>query len=142
MGDVQTSGGASIGGSLETNGGGFVGRDRPENNTTVNVNETLSSYTMADLRLDLRFLKQEVDLLKQDLSNSRSDTKSVTGRINEIENEVDFLERQVSNILLLRPVPKETPVVPLWTLNVLTAVIAIFILGMVILLIVLARGHV
>jgi len=141
--DVGTGGGASIDGVVDTSGGGFVGRDRPENNTTVNVsNEAINNYSMADLRLDLRFLRQEVDRLKEDLIDARFDGKDVNGRVSGIEKDVNFLEEQVKNMLLLKPVPSTTPVVPMWALNVLTAVIGIFILAAVLLLIFLARGHV
>lgn len=139
--EISTGGGSSINGVVDTAGGGFVGRDRPENNTVVNVGETLNNYTMSDLRLDLRFLKQEVDRLREDLVNSKSDGRDVNNRVIEIKREVEFLEVQVSNILLLKPVPRDAQTPSSWTLNLLTIVVSVLSILTVLFLIYMARGH-
>ena len=139
--EISTGGGSSINGVVDTAGGEFVGRDRPENNTVVNVSETLNNYTMSDLRLDLRFLKQEVDRLREDLVNSKSDGRDVNNRVIEIKREVEFLEVQVSNILLLKPVPRDAQTPSSWTLNLLTIVVSVLSILTVLFLIYMARGH-
>lgn len=139
--EISTGGGSSINGVVDTAGGGFVGRDRPENNTVVYVGETLNNYTMSDLRLDLRFLKQEVDRLREDLVNSKSDGRDVNNRVIEIKREVEFLEVQVSNILLLKPVPRDAQTPSSWTLNLLTIVVSVLSILTVLFLIYMARGH-
>ena len=139
--EISTGGGSSINGVVDTAGGGFVGRDRPENNTVFNVGETLNNYTMSDLRLDLRFLKQEVDRLREDLVNSKSDGRDVNNRVIEIKREVEFLEVQVSNILLLKPVPRDAQTPSSWTLNLLTIVVSILSILTVLFSIYMARGH-
>lgn len=139
--EISTGGGSSINGVVDTAGGGFVGRDRPENNTVVYVGETLNNYTMSDLRLDLRFLKQEVDRLREDLVNSKSDGRDVNNRVIEIKREVEFLEVQVSNILLLKPVPRDAQTPSSWTLNLLTIVVSVLSILTVLFLIYMARGY-
>lgn len=139
--EISTGGGSSINGVVDTAGGGFVGRDCPENNTVINVSETLNNYTMSDLRLDLRFLKQEVDRLREDLVNSKSDGRDVNNRVIEIKREVEFLEVQVSNILLLKPVPRDAQTPSSWTLNLLTIVVSILSILTVLFSIYMARGH-
>lgn len=139
--ETHTGGGSYIEGTVNTNGGGFVGRDRPENITTVYVSDSLSGYTMADLRLDLRFLKQEVDRLREDLNASKSENREANNRLAEMKREIEFMEAQVNNILLLKPVPKDTSSPAQWQLSMLTVIACFLALIVVLVLIYIASGR-
>ena len=139
--ETHTGGGSYIEGTVDTNGGGFVGRDHPENITTVNVSDSLSGYTMADLRLDLRFLKQEVDRLREDLNASKSENREANNRLAEMKREIEFMEAQVNNILLLKPVPKDTSSPAQWQLSMLTVIACFLALIVVLVLIYIASGR-
>lgn len=140
--EAHTGGGAYVSGTVDTNGGGFVGRDHLGNaTTTVNVSDSLSGYTMADLRLDLRFLKQEVDRLREDLNASKSENREANNRLAEMKREIEFMEAQVNNILLLKPVPKDTASPAQWQLSMLTVIACFLALIVVLVLIYIASGH-
>ena len=140
--EANTGGGSYIEGTVNTNGGGFVGRDHLGNaTTTVNVSDSLSGYTMADLRLDLRFLKQEVDRLREDENASKSENREANNRLAEMKREIEFMEAQVNNILLLKPVPKDAASPAQWQLSMLTIIACFLALIVVLVLIYIASGR-
>jgi hypothetical protein len=66
--DVQTGGGTGVGGDVGTGGGSFVGRDRQQNNTTVNVDLD----TLFDIRADMSKIHQEIGFIQYDISALRT----------------------------------------------------------------------
>ena len=113
------------------------------NNNTINVNESQQStgYTLADLRWDVRILQIEFDRLKDDWQNQRRDDTSLSREMDTMEKEIGFLRGQIDNMLLLKPVPQNTPVVPLWAFNVLAVVLTVLAILAIFILVYLARGR-
>lgn len=139
--EIYTGGGSAIQGSVNTGGGDAALRDR----ITVNNNENAYSYTLADLRIDIRFQKQEIDHLRDELARDRqTDANTVerlTNRLDTMQANLDFLDEQVKGMLLLRPVPAQTPTVPLWMFYTLFSMIFIFVVFATFFLTYLARGR-
>lgn len=139
--EISTSGGAAIQGNVNTNGGDATLRDR----ITVNNNEGAYSYTLADLRIDIHFQKQEIDRLRDELNRDRqtdaNTTERLTNRLDTMQNNLDFLDEQVKGMLLLKPAPAQTQAVPLWMFYVMFGMIFIFVVFATFFLTYLARGR-
>lgn len=94
MDDIQTGGGASVGGDADTGGGRFVGRDdrRDERRTSSNMyvaGDRESDWRRVDdaignMRLDIRFLAEEVKSLTRMLYHAASFEKKVDRQIRNI----------------------------------------------------------
>lgn len=140
--EIFTGGGAAIQGSINTNGGDATLRDRI---TVNNNNESAYNYTLADLRIDIRFQKQEIDRLRDELNRDRQTdvvtTERLTNRLDSMQSNLDFLDEQVKSMLLLKPAPAQTQTVPLWMFYMMFGMIFIFVVFSTFFLTYLARGH-
>ena len=139
--EISTSGGAAIQGSVNTNGGDATLRDR----ITVNNGDPVLNYTLADLRIDIHFQKQEIDRLRDELNRDRqtdaTTSARLTARLDTMQNNLDFLDEQVKGMLLMKPVPAQTQTVPLWMFYVMFGMIFIFVVFATFFLTYLARGR-
>ena len=112
---------------------------------TINNGDSVLNYTLADLRIDIRFQKQEIDRLRDDLNRDRQADATITNRLVErldsMQENLNFLDEQVKGMLLLKPVPSTTPTVSINAFYAFLTVIGAFVILVTIMLMLLARGH-
>lgn len=129
----------------DVSGSNIVGSKDAQLNHVVFNNESAFNYTLADLRLDIRFQKQEIDRLRDELNRDRQTdaaTESrLAGRLDSMQSNLDFLDEQVKGMLLLKPAPATTPAVSVNVFYAFLTVVGVFVVLVTIMLMLLARGN-
>ena len=94
---LNTGGGASMHGGVNTGGGDFAGRDRESQQTTISIG---AQVAIDDLRTDLLFAKENIDNLKFGQFEMRQDLARLQQKIEGVLRSPLIDEQRRTNKLL------------------------------------------
>lgn len=81
---------ASVGGDVDTGGGGFTGRDRKtqqDNQQTVNVNLDTILLHLVDLKIEISEIKGSMEGVKRDVSEAHEERAILINDVAEIKRD-------------------------------------------------------